>query len=41
MVVCADDPKLQDKLDQAVEKGELVEVTQIHDVVPNMLSFQS
>lgn len=49
MVVCADDPKLLDKLDQAAEKGELVEVTHIkktfdicfylvlHDVVVNLV----
>lgn len=44
MVVCADDPELLDKLDQAAEKGELGDVTQIkilylilHYVVVNLV----
>ncbi len=33
MVICADDPDLLDKLDQAAEKGEAREVTQMKNII--------
>lgn len=43
MVVCADDPELLDKLDQAVEKGELGDVKNIIILilVPSAVQFLS